>query len=566
MSDQEILEAALATVSDEAAGNVHEDTVTELLSHSLGWVEFERTVVCETRTRIETSKRIGRRGDRAFRGPADARAAAEAYAHELMTDSGVLPMVLHILSKRDDAGFDTSRPADIRATKRTFAGEEPCPDCSGRGRLRCDPCRGDGSIACGDCDGHGKARCPQCGGAGFHDHYDPGQRRQTRQSCFGCHGTGRVACGPCAGLGKTSCFGCAGAGSNPCAPCQGEGAFTHEFVTLLTGHLSDEVEWRDVPASARRALAKTGISRLAYGHAEITPIHRSDADPRHGRARFYVRVPVGELTIGVHGETYTFDVVGTDGHARPQRPFPEHLAEPGIDQLVQAAAGRPANALRRLRAAMRFDFVRTAVFAAHWRPEDEAADALQRAYPTLEPSAARQRIEDARTANRKAGSHLARAIRRRTYGFALLPLGLVWFTLGLRRLGWSEPALGWFDLLPVLSAAAFATLWMQTRIPRAVRRLGFEAGSDKDLRWSEFRRAKNYTRVPSPSVLTVFLVMLGISALCLELGHGLGLYETQWAEWREPWAHWVDPLWAKTRTALATGLDPMRAWLDALAT
>ena len=564
MTDEAILDKALATIVDEAAGNLADDDAPELVSQGLEWCTFGRTVVCETGARVDSSMRVGSAGKGVYGSPAAAEEAAESYAQDLMTDSGVVPMVMNVLAARDDRGFDIRRPPDVEATARTFSGEEACSDCGGQGRTECRSCYGSGRTGCLACNGGGKKSCLQCNGMGTTLVWDAYEKRDVRRHCYGCTGSGRVSCGQCNGSGKTSCTSCSGSGKIGCRPCEGGGVFTHSFVAVLSGELSAEIEWRDVPDAARAALRDTGLSRLGYGQAEIESLGSEATDRRHGEARFEVRVPVGELVVEASGETFEFDVVGKDALVRARRPFAERLAEGGIEALRAATQVRGSEALDRLRDAMRFDLVRAAVYAAHWWPVDEATQALREVYPTIEPEAARQRLAEARAANTRALSYLARGIRRRTYGFFVAPLVFAWFTLGLRRIDMVDRTLGWVDGLPVLLVAGIAWFWMRRRITRAARKLGFEARGDEDLPWSDYRRAPNHTAAPFPWFVIVLLFALALSAVSLEIGHGLALYEIGWAEWRSPWGPHLDGFWGVCRDALAPVLEPLRSLIASI--
>ena len=179
----------------------------------------------------------------------------------------------------------------------------------------CQSCHGKSHAACSSCHGRGKVTCPTCHGAGRNP-------QQQGEPCPKCSSRRDIACSFCNGTGK-----------RPCAPCQGRGKITQYFRQRLV--IDTAFRWADsgveLPTALRRSVDRSGLAKLANGHATIARVDgRDDASIGNVAAiTFTADLPFAEVGFTIEGTVRNACVLGHKGAVLELAPF--------LDRAVEAA-------------------------------------------------------------------------------------------------------------------------------------------------------------------------------------------------------------------------------------
>lgn len=198
--------------------------------------------------------------------------------------------------------------------------------------IDCQSCRGKTHSLCATCHGRGKLTCPTCHGAGHLQH-------TPNTPCPTCHGRNQVDCTLCRGTGK-----------QPCSSCKGKGQLVQYFQRRLS--VMTSFRWTgsgvDLPTPLRRSVDRSGLARLANGHATITQLEEDKPDPRAQAAsrssfnsassspsctlRFAAALPFAAVKFTIGGKTYPAFVLGHKGAVLEIKPF--------LDACIERALAR----------------------------------------------------------------------------------------------------------------------------------------------------------------------------------------------------------------------------------
>lgn len=278
------------------------------------------------------------RGNIQYAEPGDLEAVARRGFAAFAAKPAHVETLVALFTASPAKGFAAGPKIELGGVPVSYAAEQYCNACSGRGKVGCTACH------------FGKQTCTSCWGKGT---------IWTGSSHMRCN---------CSG-GKMNCTTCGGWQIVGCAPCGQKGIFT----TLWTGSVHADVVYKiHTPDGSRedwtKALTKSGHAWLADA-GFVAPPH---VDRHAGGVGlgWDVKVPVLGQKFRIKGRQYDAQYVGRRERMWKMPRFLDDLLKPLSDTVGRAQA---AEAFSLARTAPVLDAVRSVVL--HQKRSDEAVAA-----------------------------------------------------------------------------------------------------------------------------------------------------------------------------------------------
>jgi hypothetical protein len=343
--DPTLAEGAIARIRKQVQGNGLKPSSVELRGLNGHIHSFFGTTSVHLAPSVVEGKRAGRFSDGQIIQPNQVEGAIQDFIGKVAADRGVLGLVHETVLSRPDQGFGISgETIPLPQVTRLFVAHEACPKCRGAGGTPCHNCLGQMRITCYRCHGQGGVSCITCQGRG--QILTP----QGPVTCHACAGRGLSACNVCQGQRMITCPECQGHGKKICEGCAGQGWTTKSWAVTLTAETAFRLRTHGLPPALVSLIDRVGGARLsADQHAKITPILGRDteqfvreADIAPNAALWFLykaEMPFAELDIAMGKGSIKPKLAGFKARLVDVPDFMDTLLKPGIDTLIEAAAG-----------------------------------------------------------------------------------------------------------------------------------------------------------------------------------------------------------------------------------
>lgn len=319
-------------------------------------------------SRTEPGKKTG---PQICNSPQDLHNAIEALEKDLPHNAQSQDILRKAVLERPDQGIGLDKETiRVPSLDKSYVNYNPCNACREKGQVECIKCHGRKQIDCIQCHGQGRENCVQC--HGHRTITGPGGKRQP---CPHCSGQGKLSCRKCAGRRQMPCEQCNGHGQMRCQKCNGHATFSDitNVEVQIIAHNELIADKDQIPDNALRQAERLGNRLISGGHAKATALPASSEEPQSGTSdlliHYTIDIPYGEAVFSIENKDENAILFGNKAKIMGLNPFLESKVSSFV-QTLSVASKNGSTALTQLGEVWNYKIFKEALnLAARARPD-----------------------------------------------------------------------------------------------------------------------------------------------------------------------------------------------------